>query len=644
MTPAVISSLHIYPIKSTAGIEVSNTWIDHLGLNFDRRFVITNTKGQFITARTEPRLCLIQASISATGLILTAPNMLPLTVNYSEFSNSYSDVVVWKDLIKGQHCHHNYDQWFSKYLGKNCQLYYFGEKSSRAVKNSDKQVGFADAYPLLLISQASLDELNQRLGDNAVTMAQFRPNIVAGNTLPFAEDGWKKIRIGEVVFEAVKACSRCIFTTVNPVTGKKHPEQQPLATLKQYRQVEKGDVMFGQNLIALNQGQIKKGDTIEVLETQAPSVFIGMNNNAGVEQKASSLSSFSTPFANTVQTPSFNLQCVKITNETHDVKTFWFKTENNQLVNYIAGQHLPLSININGKIVKRSYTLSSSPTRPNLLSITVKRVNDNQQPGLISNYLHDHFNVGDTIEAEQPRGQFHLSAINPEKLLMLSAGSGITPMLSMLRALVDSGTNNDVAFFHSTHSEQDLIAYSEITTLAHQHGNCRLDFTLTRNAPPQWTDYQGRLTKQMLSNIPNLLSREVMVCGPLPFKEQAKSLLLELGLPESQFHFESFGIRKTPDELKAPAAKPKKVNILFDSWDTYYQGNTEEPILDQGEAAGLVLPYSCRGGMCGSCKMKLQSGEVKQLASDGLTDFEKEQGYILACSCIPQSDIVVTSD
>ncbi len=641
MTQPVVSSLHIYPIKSSAGITLSNSWVDDLGLSFDRRFVITDDQGQFITARTEPTICLIQANITANGMILSAPKMPNLLINYQEFSEHYQQVTVWKDQINSQHCHHNYDAWFSEYLGKACHLHFFGQLSSRSVKNSDKQVGFADGYPLLLISQASLNDLNQRLGNNAVSMAHFRPNIVASNTQAFAEDTWETIRIGEVTFDVVKPCSRCIFTTVNPSTGIKHPEQQPLATLKQYRQVEKGDVMFGQNLIARNQGQIKQGDTIEVLEMQTPPVFINKQSANKFQQDKSAISTdnIAAPIE-PIQT--FELECVKIVNETHDVKTFWLKTANNQPISYIAGQHIPLSFNINGQTIKRNYTLSSSPTRPGLLSITVKRVNDNQQAGVVSNYLHDHLNLGDTLLAEQPRGQFHLEAIAREKLLMLSAGSGITPMLSMLRALVDSGVKNDVAFFYSAHSENDLIAYDELKILTRQHGNSRLDFTLTRAASPQWADYQGRLSEKMLSNIPLLLEREVLVCGPQAFREHAKSLLISLGLPETQFHFESFGIRSTPDGQEKAVVVPKNVGILFDSWDKYHKGNTESSILEQGESAGLILPYSCRGGMCGSCKMKLESGEVKQLADDGLTDDEKKQGYILACSCIPQSDIVVS--
>jgi len=627
--------INVYPIKSSKGIGLSNAWVDDLGLAFDRRFVLTDSNGQFITARTHPTICLISASITPYGLLLTAPDMPVLNISYAKFTHEYRQVTVWKDTIAGQYCAPEYDTWFSQYLGKPCQLVFFGEQSSRRVKNRMNQVAFADGYPLLLISEASLADLNGRMSNHQVSMAQFRPNIVINNTEPFEEDTWKHIRIGEVEFEVVKPCSRCIFTTIDPSNAEKHAKQEPLATLKKYRQVESGDVMFGQNLVALNQGQIHLGDSVTVLSTQSPPAFHHVRGNR--PKKA-----IATTNTHTITSSSFPVECIKITEETHDVKTFWLKTANNAPVNYTAGQHLPLTFQVDGKEVNRCYTLSSSPTRPNLLSITVKRVSDNQVPGLVSNFLHDHLKVGDKLQAKQPSGQFHLQAINPEKILMLSAGSGITPMLSMLRALVDQGVENDVAFFHSAHSEHDLIAIDEVKALAKQHGNCRLEFTLTRSAPPEWTDYQGRLTEKMLSNIPQLLSREVLVCGPEAFREHAKSLLMTLGLPESQFHFESFGKRLTPQSKQAPAEEVKQVGILFDSWDTFHKGNTQEPLLDQAETAGLAIPYSCRAGMCGTCKVKLESGDVEQLAKDGLTDLEQEQGYILSCSCIPKSDLVIS--
>ncbi|WP_281561085.1 MOSC N-terminal beta barrel domain-containing protein [Thalassomonas sp. RHCl1] len=644
MSAASIQAIQVYPIKSSAGISLSSSWIDEFGLSFDRRFVLSRENGQFITGRTDTKICLIQANITASGLILTAPGMEPLVIRYQDFSQNYRQVTVWKSDISALHCRQEYDLWFSRYLGKECQLYYFGEDSRRTVKRRKEQVAFADGYPLMMISRASLDDLNRRSPDN-FTMAHFRPNLIIENCEAFAEDTWSRIRIGEVEFDLPKPCTRCIFTTVDPKTGIKHPKMEPLNTLKSYRQLENGDVAFGYNLVPLNRGQIAVGDEISILKRHDAPVFTtGKVTSTPVKATAA-------------KQGSFTLVCQKIVQETHDVKSFILTPEQGSAsdIAYQAGQHLPISLTIAGEKVNATYTLSSSPTRSGYLMITVKRV----PGGRVSNYLHDEFNVGDNLNARAPGGKFHLNSADTSKVLLLSAGSGITPMLSMLKAMTDQALDNDVVFFHSARSEQDLIAKDEVAALALHHGNCRVSYTLTRSATPQWTDYQGHLTSHMLAKIPDLRQRQVFVCGPATFRENAKQLLLSLGLPESAYHFESFGAPKKsgqekllepgkqlePGNQAEQAKQPKtakKVSILFDSWDKQVEGNNSEPLLDQGEAAGLILPYSCRGGMCGSCKVKLESGEVEQLASDGLSDLEKEQGYILACSCIPATDVVIS--
>lgn len=398
-----VSQLTVYPIKSTAGITLSNAWVDQYGLAFDRRFVLTDPQGAFITARTEPSLCLIRTSLTEKGLVVIAPDMPLLTLNYDSLSSDYQSITVWRDTISGQHCDKAANLWFSQYLSKPCQLMYFGEKSSRKVKNSQQETAFSDGYPLLLISQGSLDYLNQAL-DEPVSMAHFRPNIVVENCEPFAEDSWKHIRIGEVEFMVTKPCSRCIFTTIDPDTAHKNIYQEPLKTLKTFRQVLNGDVMFGQNLVPLNQGQIKVTDTISALSTQMPPRFM---NKGGIPKK--------------------------------------------------AGE----------KICKSSAK------------------EDNTSPPIHKNT----FQESDVISSQKNKG---------------------------------------------------------------------------------------------------------------------------------------------------------KVNINYESWNKSITGNTRNTLLEQGEEAGLLLPYSCRGGMCGRCKMKLISGDVKVLADDGLSDAEKTQGYVLSCSCIPQSDISVS--
>ncbi|MBU2925102.1 YcbX family protein [Colwellia sp. 4_MG-2023] len=279
-----VSSIHIYPIKSTAGISLPNSKVEELGLAFDRRFIVCDPSGQFITARTEPKLCLVQTTMTEQGVALSAPNMEMLTLSYQEFTDQYHKVMVWGDEVNGQFCSQKANNWFSDYLQRPCELLYFGKNSHRERKpNTDnaRKIAFADGYPILLISKASLNDLNKRLLANSsnnspqdISMAQFRPNIVVDDCLPFAEDSWQHIRIGEVEFKVSKPCERCIFTTVNPSNGEKHPQQQPLKMLKSFRQDHNGEVLFGQNLIALNKGTISQGDTLTVLNTQKPPTFI----------------------------------------------------------------------------------------------------------------------------------------------------------------------------------------------------------------------------------------------------------------------------------------------------------------------------------------------------------------------------------
>ncbi len=280
MTSPKLISIHIYPVKSTAGIALSTSYVDDLGLSFDRRFVICNDKRQFITARTNASLCLITTTLTKTGVILSAPNMEPLNLNYKNFSQNYQSISIWGDYVKSQHCGEKASMWFSQFLQRSCQLFFFGQNSLRektSKNNTNKrQVAFADGYPLLLISKASLDNLNCRLvegGYKKVSMSQFRPNIVIDNCEAFAEDTWSNIQIGDVKFTVSKPCERCIFTTINPKNAKRDSSKQPLNALSHYRKTTDEKILFGQNLIPLNKGEIFQGDAVTILKGQKAPLF-----------------------------------------------------------------------------------------------------------------------------------------------------------------------------------------------------------------------------------------------------------------------------------------------------------------------------------------------------------------------------------
>ncbi|TRX53135.1 MOSC domain-containing protein [Thalassomonas sp. M1454] len=272
---AHISALSIYPIKSTSGIQLSTSMVKERGLEFDRSFVITDLQGKFITGRTKAKLVLVNLQRIANGYLVTAPKMDDLVINFADFSKQHHSVQVWNDSILAQHCSVNIDEWFSKYLNTQCQLHYFGNEAQRYISGFEQQVSFADGYPILLISQASLDDLNSK-STSHTEMAQFRPNIVIQDCSAFAEDNWSKIKIGEVEFILPKHCSRCIFTTVDAHNGKRHANKEPLATLEKYRLADDGEIYFGQNLIPLNHGKIQIGDKVEVLESNNSISFIAL--------------------------------------------------------------------------------------------------------------------------------------------------------------------------------------------------------------------------------------------------------------------------------------------------------------------------------------------------------------------------------
>ncbi|WP_354623177.1 MOSC domain-containing protein [Psychromonas sp. MME2] len=184
---------------------------------------------------------------------------------------------IWSDHVQAQHCNVRYDQWFSEYLQQPCQLLFFSEQTRRLVKNRETSVSFADGYPLLLVNQASVEQLNARL-QKPVTALHFRPNIVVKGDFPFVEDSWARIKIGEVEFEVSKPCSRCPFTNVDPKTGHS-ADNEPLATLSTFR-YHQGDIDFGQNLIPLNSGMIRAGDEVKVLATQAAPFYSSLKDNA----------------------------------------------------------------------------------------------------------------------------------------------------------------------------------------------------------------------------------------------------------------------------------------------------------------------------------------------------------------------------
>lgn len=269
-----LSQLHIYPVKSMRGLALSHTQISTSGAAFDRIFMVTEPDGTFITARLYPQMVLFTPALLHDGLYLSAPDGRSATIRFADFISAPAPTEVWGNRFTAQIAPAEINDWLSGFFPRPVQLRWVGEHLTRRVQQHEETpLSFADGFPYLLTNEASLRDLQKR-SPASVAMKQFRPNLVVTGIPAWAEDGWQVIRIGGVTFDVVKPCSRCVFTTISPERGRRHPAGEPLTTLQGFRTAQgTSDVDFGQNLIARHSGIIHVGDEVEVLATKPPQLY-----------------------------------------------------------------------------------------------------------------------------------------------------------------------------------------------------------------------------------------------------------------------------------------------------------------------------------------------------------------------------------
>lgn len=269
-----VGQLAIYPLKSCAQISVPKIAADNFGLQMDRRWMVVDENGKFLTQRQISKMCLINPTLINNGVLLQAPEMEPCAVDMKNLAGS-QQVSIWADQCTALDCGDEAANWLGLFLEEKCRLVYFPENEVRQVDLQYAQQGdrtaFSDGFPFLLISEASLQDLNTKLvsaGSQAIEMRRFRPNIVVSGCDAFEEDRWKRIKVGEMVLRIVKPCSRCVIPNIDPDTGIRGDE--PSQTLKGYRRQEHpqigNKIFFGQNVIAETNGLLEVGMPIKILE------------------------------------------------------------------------------------------------------------------------------------------------------------------------------------------------------------------------------------------------------------------------------------------------------------------------------------------------------------------------------------------
>lgn len=346
------------------------------------------------------------------------------------------------------------------------------------------------------------------------------------------------------------------------------------------------------------------------------------------------------------------LTCIATWEETHDVRTFLLAASEPRSFAYRPGQFVTFTLPIEqqGEPVSRCYTLASSPTRPDAVSITVKRV----PGGPASNWLHDHLRPGMSLPAAGPMGDFTNAASPARAFLFLSGGSGITPLMAMARHACDRALDQDILFVHSARTPDDIIFRDELMLMARRHPRFRPVFVCEEDGRfERWAGHRGRLTLSMLRTIaPDLSARETYCCGPAPYMAAVRALLAEAGYDMARYHQESFDFAELAAEEPALAAEVISAEaaqapalptyqVLFAKSGRTIECAGDVTVLDAARRAGLRLPSSCTKGVCGTCKSKLVSGSVDMTPAGGIRQREIDAGMVLLCCSRPTADLVV---
>ncbi|MDT1062735.1 hybrid-cluster NAD(P)-dependent oxidoreductase [Paracoccus sp. CPCC 101403] len=338
------------------------------------------------------------------------------------------------------------------------------------------------------------------------------------------------------------------------------------------------------------------------------------------------------------------LECAMVVPETQDTATFTFRAPSGSYFDYQPGQFVTLDLPVPGGNVQRTYTISSSPSRPLSISITVKA-----QPGSQGGrWMLDHLRPGMKLKAFGPAGIFSFIRHEAPKYLFISAGSGVTPLMSMTTWAWDSGEMPDIVFVHAARSPSEIIFRQRLEQMADRVPGLQLRFTIEDADPFRtWHGYRGRLNQIMLGLMaPDYLEREVFCCGPEPFMQAVRDMLVALGYDMEHYHQESFGA-PVRNEAEAPVLDdviPDETNqaqITFASSGIIAKCAETDTVLGVAKSQGLNIPSGCTFGLCGTCKIRKISGDVHMVHNGGITDEDIEQGYILACCSHPIGAVAV---
>ncbi len=341
---------------------------------------------------------------------------------------------------------------------------------------------------------------------------------------------------------------------------------------------------------------------------------------------------------------SGELKVIAIFQETPDVRTFRLADPGGASLpfNYKPGQFLTFSLQPEDKLVKRSYTIASSPSQRDYIEVTIKR----EEQGLVSRYMHDQVTPGDLLQLTAPAGKFHFDGTQADNIVLLSGGVGVTPMMSATRYLTAHCWPGNIYFLFCARTSNDFIFRQELELLQQRHPNLHVLASMTRAEGTSWMGPREQFTAEMIKGfVPDITQHRAHICGPPAMMDAVKDMLLSLGVSATQIKTEAFGTAKRAPASKSPVipVSPDQVvpKVTFSTSKKTADLPPDKTILEAADDSGVEIENSCRSGTCGSCKVKLLSGQVSMEVDDALEPDEIEDGYILACQAIATEDVVV---
>ena len=334
------------------------------------------------------------------------------------------------------------------------------------------------------------------------------------------------------------------------------------------------------------------------------------------------------------------LALAEVEDVTHCVRTFRFRSPDGGKIpfDYLPGQFLTLHIAPHGIPVKRSYTIASTPTWRDRIEITVKR----EDRGLVSRWLHDELRVGEAIQIEAPNGTFIFTGEESHSVVLVGGGVGITPMMSVVRYLTETNWSGKVYLILGFRAPRDFIFRKELDELQARNANLNVIVTMSKPGDDPWSGHVGRIDAALLASVvPDMAARRVHVCGPQQMMDATKAALRELGVPKEQVKTEAFGTVQRNPTARGGVSTEIAGKVVFQVSDTTAPVPVGSTILDVADEVGVIIDNACRSGTCGSCRVKLLSGDVTMAMQDALTEKDKEDGYILTCQAKVRGDVKV---